>query len=118
MRIVRDFMRILALVIGLIAALIGILIDIGYVIASHVQSVSSHGFLGFVAVLIGIIGALAAPFNGVVGAILMVISAVAFFFIASPTIGGWAAVSGVLFLIAAALAYFDRSRARARAQAA
>ncbi|HKS70616.1 MAG TPA: hypothetical protein VJQ45_09345 [Ktedonobacterales bacterium] len=118
MRIVRDFMRIIALVIGLIAALIGILIDIGYVIASHVQSVSSHGFLGFVAVLIGIIGALAAPFNGVVGAILMVISAVAFFVIALPVAGGWAAVSGVLFLIAAALAYFDRSRARARAQAA
>ncbi len=118
MRIIRDFMRFIALVIGLVAGLIGILVDIGYVVASHVQSVSSHGFLGFVAVLVGIIGALAAPFSGAVAAILMVISAVAFFVIAMPVAGGWAAVSGVLFLIAAALAYFDRSRARARMRAA
>lgn len=118
MRLVRDFMRIIALVIGLIAGLIAILADIGYVITNHVKSLDSHGFLGFVAVAIGVIGALAAPFNGVVAAILMVISAVAFFIIASPTIGGWAAISGVLFLIAAALAYFDRYRSRARAQAA
>lgn len=118
MRVFRDFMRFIALIVGLIAGVIGILVDIGYVIASHVQSVSSHGFLGFVAVVIGVIGAFAAPFNGVVAAILMVISAIAFFIIAMPVAGGWAAVSGVLFLIAAALAFVDRSRAGARAQAA
>jgi hypothetical protein len=113
MRILRDFMRIIALVVGLIAGLVGILVDLIYVAGNHLQSVSSHGGLGFGAVAIGVIGALAAPFNGLVAAVLMVVSLIAFFVVVGP-IG---AFSGVLFLIAAALAYFDRTR-RARAQAA
>lgn len=111
MRIFRDFMRFVALVVGLVAGLVGILVDIIYVIGSHISSVSSHGGLGFGAVAIGVIGALAAPFNGLVAAILMVVSLIAFFAIVGP-IG---AFSGVLFLIAAALAFFDRSRARVQA---
>ncbi len=106
MRIFRDFMRFVALVVGLLAGLVGIIVDIVYVIGSHVQSVSSHGGLGFLAIVIGIVGALAAPFNGVVAAVLMVISLIAFFIIVGPI----AAFSGVLFLIAAALAFFDRYR--------
>lgn len=113
MRIFRDFMRFVALAVGLIAGLVGIIVDIVYVIGNHLTSVSSHGGLGFGAVVIGIIGALAAPFNGLVAAILMLISLIAFFAIVGP-IG---AFSGVLFLIAAALAFFDRSR-RAQVRAA
>ncbi|MFI5274271.1 MAG: hypothetical protein ACHQ4H_14655 [Ktedonobacterales bacterium] len=111
MQIFRDFMRFIALVVGLVGALIALLINFGVVIANHVGGNTSHGVIGLVIVLIGAAGAIAAPFNGAVAALLLVISAVAFFFIAGPV----AAFSAVLLLIAAALAFFDRSRVGVRA---
>ena len=111
MALIRDFFRFIALVVGLVAGIIALLIDLGNSIIAHATSNTSHGFIGFLVVLIGIVGALMAVFWPRASALLMVISLVAFFFVVGPT----AIVSGLLFLIAAALAYFDRGRARSQA---
>jgi hypothetical protein len=112
--IIRDFLRFIGLVVGLLAGVLGLLVDLGSSVVAHATNNASHGFIGFLIVGVGIVGALMAVFWPRASALLMVISAIAFFFVVGPV----AAVSAVLFVIAAALAYFDRGRAKARARVA
>ncbi|WIG59765.1 MAG: hypothetical protein OJF49_002512 [Ktedonobacterales bacterium] len=105
MALFRDFMRFVALAVGLVAGLLALLIDLGALAFAG----KTHPGWGLLIVLIGIAGALIAPFSGRYAALLMLFSAIAFFF----AVGAGAAVSSVFFIIAAALAYFDRSRAKA-----
>ncbi|HEU5441955.1 MAG TPA: hypothetical protein VFU88_21930 [Ktedonobacterales bacterium] len=114
MAIIRDFLRFIGLVVGLLAGVLGLLVDLGSSVVAHATNNASHGFIGFLIVGVGIVGALMAVFWPRASALLMLISAIAFFFVVGPV----AAVSAVLFVIAAALAYFDRGRAKAKAQAA
>lgn len=115
MNTVRLGLRILALIIGLVGAAVMLIVNILYSTAhrlgtfthSDVTAANTHGWIGFLLVIVGAIGAVAAPINGDVAAILLVIAGIGFFFI----VHAWALLfASPLILLAALLAFLDRRR--------
>ena len=108
-------MRTLAMLIGLFGTIIALVINILYSsfhVLGRVTGITanqSHFFFGLLVVLIGFIGSLAVLFTPIVGAVLLAVAGIAFFFIA----GWWALLASPFLLIAAVLAY-AHSRARQR----
>jgi cell division protein FtsW (lipid II flippase) len=94
-----------------------LIIDILYSLAHVISRVSgyptdtSHFFIGLIVTIIGVVGAFLADPLPTASVVLMLIAAVAFFFL----VGAWAIIPGIVFLIAIVIVFFDRSRARARA---
>ena len=105
--------RTLALLIGLFGVVIAFFINILYStfhVLGRVAGITndrSHFFWGLLVVLIGLVGSLLVAFRPLVGAVLLVVAAIAFFFI----VGWWALLASPFMLIAAALA-FKHTRAR------
>ncbi len=106
-------LRMLALIIGLIGAAIAFIINILYSsfhVLGRVAGITNdqtHFYWGLLVVLIGFIGALLVLFIPIVGAVMLGIAGIAFFFIA----GWWALLASPFLLIAAVLAY-NHSRAQ------
>ena len=108
-------MRTLAMITGLFGTVIAFLINILYSTfhvlgrVTGIASDQSHFFFGLLVVLIGFIGSLMVLFTPIVGAVLLAVAGVAFFFI----VGWWALLASPFLLIAAVLAY-QHSRTQQR----
>lgn len=117
MTILKFAGRTLAMVVGVVGALVALLVTITTVVAKHVGDIvnpastgTSHGFIGFLCFIVGLIGALIAiPFPSA-AALLMVIAGLAMIYVA----GGWAIIGAPLLIIGAILAFLDRKKASAQ----
>ena len=100
-------LRTLAMIIGLFGTIIAFFINILYStfhVLGRITGITanqSHFFFGLLVVLIGFIGSLMVLLTPIVGAVLLLVAGVAFFFIA----GWWALLASPFLLIAAVLAY-------------
>jgi hypothetical protein len=105
--VIQVSLRILAMIIGLVGVIIAFIINLLYSslqIMGRVSGVISnpwHFFFGMLVILIGLIGSVVALFDPIVGAVLLVIAGIAFFFIA----GWWALFASPFLLTGAVLAY-------------
>jgi len=104
---VQISMRLLAMITGLVGVIIAFVINILYSFFHALSRVvgiptsQSHFFYGLLVVVIGLVGSLLAMFIPIAGAVLLVVSGIAFFFIA----GWWALLASPFLLVAAALAF-------------
>jgi len=100
-------MRILTMIIGLIGVVIAFFVNIFYSFfhvlgrVSGITNDQSHFFWGLFVILIGLVGSIFALFSPIVAMVLLLISGIAFFFIA----GWWALLASPFLLVAAFLAY-------------
>ena len=106
-------MRILALILGLVGTVIAFIVNVLYSslhVLGRVTGItndSSHFFWGLLVVLVGLVGSFLVLFSPLVGAVLLAVAGIAFFFIA-----GWWALFASPFLLVAAFMAFNHSRAR------
>src|SRR5215831_20855007 len=101
----RFSSRVLALILGVIGSICALVINILYSTGRHVNNIvfngdaTSHGFIGLLLVLAGLVGAIITPLLPILGAVLMAIAGIGFFFI----VGWWALLlASPLLLIGAA----------------
>lgn len=105
--------RILAMFVGILGVIIAFFINILYSMfhvlgrVAGITNDRSHFFWGLLVVLIGLVGSLLEPFSPIIGAVLLLVAAISFFFI----VGWWAFLASPFMLVAAALA-FKYSRRR------
>lgn len=109
MTAMRVIGRLGALILGLIGVVVGLILDLTGLIIGHSTGQQTHGFLGLVLLLVGLIGSVLAVFSPVTAAILMLIAGIGFFWV----IGAGAILVAPFFVVAAILAYLDRNPARA-----
>ena len=104
---VQFSLRILALITGLVGVVIAFIVNLLYSSlhvlgrVSGIMSSPMHFFFGMLVIMIGLIGSVVAVFAPMVGAVLLAIAGIAFFFIA----GWWALFASPFLLIGAVLAY-------------
>lgn len=103
-------LRILGMIVGLVASAIMLIVDVLYSL-SHVlgrvagfTADTTHFWWGLFITLVGLIGALLAPFSWSASVLLMLVATVAFYFIA----GWWAIIPAIFFVVAMLLVYRDR----------
>ena len=107
----RIPLRSLAMILGLIGAVIGFVTSLLYSLAhvlgriAGITTSSSHFFIGVGLTILALIGAVLAPFSGIVAALLMVAAVVGFAFI----IGWWAILPAIFLLPAAWMAFSNRA---------
>lgn len=113
-------MRTIGMIAGLIGAGVGLALTLLYSIWHLISQTfgitpdAPHFLLGVVATILAVAGALLALVFGEIGAVLLLVATVAFFFV----LGWWAILPALLLLPAAGLAYWYRaSRTRGRAVA-
>jgi hypothetical protein len=100
-------MRILALLIGLLGVVVAFIINLLYSslhVLGRITGITndqSHFFWGLFVILIGLVGSILALFIPSIGAVLLLVAGIAFFFIA----GWWALLASPFLLVAAFLAY-------------
>jgi len=111
----RFALRTVALIIGVIGVVIGLIVNFAYSTFHFIGDMmgadvrQSHGVIGFLVLILGLIGALLAPFTALVSAVIMLVVAIALFFILH-----WAALLvSPFFIVAAVLAFLDRPASRA-----
>ncbi len=113
----RTALRVLAAIIGIVGAVVALIVNIVYSGVNDLLNVSglsvhhSHGFVGLLLVVVGVIGALVAIPRPVVGALLLLVAGLGFIVI----VHWWAFIASPLLLLAAVLAYMDRNKAQAKA---
>jgi hypothetical protein len=100
----------MVLAIGVCGAVIGFILTLLYA-AFHtlgriagITNDSSHLFIGLLLSLAAFVGALVCIINPVLGAVLLVVAAIGFFF----TMGWWALLAAPFLLLAAFMAYRQR----------
>jgi hypothetical protein len=108
-------LRTVALIIGVVGFLVGLVVNFAYSTFHFIGDMmgadvrQSHGVIGFLVLVVGLIGALIAPFSAVVSGVVMLVVAIALFFILH-----WAALLvSPFFIVAAILVFLDRPAARA-----
>lgn len=112
----RLALRIVAAIIGVVGAIVAFIVNILYSGVNDLMTVAgdphrqTHGFIGLLLVLLGLVGAFVGIPAPVVGALLMAIAGVGFIFI----VHWWALIASPLLLLAAVLAYRDRNKEPAR----
>jgi hypothetical protein len=117
-------MRIFAFIVGTLAAVLGLVINVLYSASHDVLRLSgssaattTHGWIGLGLVIVGFLGAIAAIFWPWVGMVLMIVAGIGLCFVLH-----WFAIFVTpLFLVGAAMAYtgqtqFERRRIRREAQ--
>ena len=116
--------RILAIFNGIVTIVATVVIDILYSLAHSLERIvgvnpdSSHFFIGLACALVEVLGLIASFFNWYVGAILMLIGAIGFFFL----VGWWAfiplifAINTIAMLMTGARDSDLEGRLRARRQ--
>jgi hypothetical protein len=106
----RLALRTIALIVGLIGAILALIINVLYSVvhvltqAAGVAHDTGHFFLGLVVVLVGTVGAFLAPILPILAAVMLVIAGIGFFFI----VGWWAFIASPFFLVAAVLTFSNR----------
>ena len=105
--------RIVAMIVALFGVIVAFFLNLLYSsfhVLGRVAGIttdSTHFFWGLLVVLIGLIGSLLEPFSPMIGAVLLVVAGIAFFFI----VGWWALLASPFMLAAAALAFkYSRER--------
>lgn len=109
----RTTLRVVALIIGIIGFVDGVITN--FIVAAYrdvarligVQNVPSHGIIGFILCVIGLIGAFLALRQPWLAALLLVIAAIGFFVVAR----WWALLASPQFILAAVIAVMDRAEA-------
>ncbi|MBF6590824.1 MAG: hypothetical protein IVW57_09890 [Ktedonobacterales bacterium] len=109
----KAVLRVVAAAIGLIGSVILLIVSI--VISGKHALLSttvpqSHGFIGFMAFVVGLVGALTTLFKPRAGALLMLVAAAGFIYVA----GFGAILASPLLALAALIAYLDRPKTAAR----
>jgi hypothetical protein len=111
MTVLNIAARTVGMIIGLVGAVIAFVITIFTVAARHIgdlvnpgTTATSHGFLGIVAFIVGLVGALLALPSPIVSAVLMVIAGLLMLYVA----GAWGIIPLVLLVVGAVLVYLDR----------
>jgi hypothetical protein len=108
--------RIVTMAIGLVGAVIAFVVNALYSFAHLLARISgvtadrSHFFIGTGLSIVAVIGALLVVASPEVGAVLMILATIGFFFI----VGWWAIIPALFLLVAAALALFNRHEYRRR----
>jgi hypothetical protein len=109
--------RVGALILGLIACAIALVTDILYSLMHRMSGAlgstnldQTHGFIGFLLVLVGVLGSILALFSPVVAAVLLLIAGIGLLFV----VKGWAIISLIFFVLAAYLAFRDRAPRQAQ----
>ncbi|HET9111146.1 MAG TPA: hypothetical protein VFN78_10005 [Ktedonobacterales bacterium] len=108
-------LRTIGMILGLLASVIVLVIDILYSLTNVIVKASGHGgfdshfFIGLLIALVGAVGSFLADPLPTASVVLMLVAAIGFFFLVGPL----AIIPGVVFLIALALVFFDRNRAKA-----
>lgn len=108
----RLALRIVAAIIGVVGAIVAFVVNLT-VSGAHLAGLvryQTHGFIGLLLVIVGLIGAFVGIPAPVTGAILMLIAGVGFIFI----VHWWALVASPLLLLGAVLAYLDRKKETAQ----
>lgn len=106
----ETILRVFATILGLIAALLGLVINFLYSSTHDVLALSghatatTHGWIGLVLLIIGIIGAFLAVPRAEVAAVLLLISCIGLFFVLHV----FAIFVSPFLFIAAAMAWLDR----------
>jgi hypothetical protein len=109
----RTALRTIALISGVFASVVAVIIDALYSFfhvlgrVSGVTNDPSHFWWGLFVALIGFVGALLSISSLVVAALLMLVAGVALFWV----VGWWAIFASLFFFIGAVLAFIDRNRA-------
>jgi hypothetical protein len=108
-KVAKGVLRIVAAALGAVGAIVLIIVN-GIISAKHAILGStvpqSHGVIGTIAFLVGIVGAVTTVFKPTWGAALMAIAGLGFIYVA-----GWGAIFATPFLlIAGGLAYIDRPK--------
>lgn len=104
-------MRSLAMILGVVGAVVGFITSMLYSVAhvlgriAGITTSSSHFFIGVGLTILALIGAVLAPFSGIVAALLMILSVIGFAFI----IGWWAILPAIFLLPAAWMAFSNRA---------
>ncbi len=111
----RFALRTVALIIGVVGFVIGLIVNFAYSTFHFIGDMmgadvrQSHGVIGFLVLVVGLVGALIAPFSGLVSAVVMLVVGIALFFILH-----WAALLvSPFFIVAAVIAFLDRQASRA-----
>lgn len=107
----EAIMRLIALILGIVGGVVGFIINILNSTFHFVGQLAGftdsggHLFIGTMVAIVACIGAIICMFMPEVGAILLVLCAIGFFF----AIGWWALIPAVFLLIGAWLAYRGRT---------
>jgi hypothetical protein len=108
--------RVVALVLGLIASAIALGVDILYSAAHRLAGAlgsasidRTHGFVGFLLVLVGVVGSFLTLFAPLPAAVLLLAAGIGMFFV----VKGYAVFSIVFFVLAAVLSLAGRPSQRA-----
>lgn len=111
-------MRMLALILGIVGAVIGFVINIlnsAFRFVGQITGFTDNGghiIIGTVAAIVACIAAILVMFVPEVGAILLVLCTIAFFF----AIGWWALIPAVFLLLGAWLAFMGRAERQSAQQ--
>jgi hypothetical protein len=106
----RAVTHIMAMAIGLVGAVIGFIVNALYSFAHVLGRISgitadrSHFFIGTGLSILAVIGALCVAGAPEVGALLMIVATIGFFFI----MGWWAIIPAIFLVAASALAIVNR----------
>lgn len=115
MQILNIAGRTLAMILGVVGALLALIVTLFSVIAFHTEQLfdisgkHSHGFIGFLCFVVGLIGALLSIPSATVAAVLMAVAGLVMLYVA----GGWGIIPLIFLGLAAILAFLDRGKARA-----
>lgn len=107
--------RTVGMIVGIIGALLALIVTLFSVIAFHTEQLfdvsgkHSHGFIGFLCFVVGLIGALLSLPSAMVAAVLMAVAGLVMLYVA----GGWGIIPLIFLGLAAILVFLDRGRARA-----
>jgi hypothetical protein len=104
--------RIVGLILGLFASAIALVVNILYSLIHRSIEVlggtgihDTHGFYGFLLVVLGVLGSILCLFSPTVAAVLLLAAGVGMFFV----VKGYAIFSILFFVLAAVCAFLDRS---------
>lgn len=106
----RFALRTIALIVGLIGAVLALVVNILYSLLHVLTQVaglthdSAHFFYGLLVVLVGTVGAFLAPILPILAAVLLAIAGIGFF----AVVGWWAFIASPFFLVAAVLTFSNR----------
>jgi hypothetical protein len=112
----RILGRLGALVFGLVGVVLGLIVNFVFSTVKDTEkllgnnTVSSHGFIGLGAMIVGFIGAVLAPAKPAAAALLLLIAGAGFFY----PVHLYALIASPFLLIAALLAFVDRAPATAK----
>ncbi len=120
MNVRRIIGRFAAAIVGLVGVVIGLIINVFYSgihdalkLAGQQHVDQTHGFIGLALMIIGFVGVLFALFRPRFAAALFAIGGLGFIY----PLGAYAVLPTVLLVVAALLAFLDRSPAKAKTPA-